>query len=136
MGNRCFLVGASDGTSRMLGEEREIDVRSNASGGRRVIVSTALSALLLNAAGKAGRRRHGLSCFPSASPSPSRVLLPTSFPSLRHRLFVSRGEMARFGGWIRFLMLFLRVLMERPVPNEIQLVEDDDAPKEASLKLK
>ncbi|URE35768.1 hypothetical protein MUK42_03690 [Musa troglodytarum] len=82
------------------------------------------------------RRRHGLSCFPSASPSPSRVLLPTSFPSLRHRLFVSRGEMARFGGWIRFLMLFLRVLMERPVPNEIQLVEDDDAPKEASLKLK
>ncbi|THU48482.1 hypothetical protein C4D60_Mb09t26710 [Musa balbisiana] len=65
-------------------------------------------------------RRRVLSSSPSASPSP--VLLPASFPSLRHRLFVSPGDMARFGGWIRFLMLFLRVLMERPVPNEIQLV--------------
>ncbi|THU50411.1 hypothetical protein C4D60_Mb06t19930 [Musa balbisiana] len=33
--------------------------------------------------------------------------------------------MARFGGWIRFLMSILRVLMERPVPSELELVNGE-----------
>ncbi|CAL9120450.1 unnamed protein product [Musa textilis] len=35
--------------------------------------------------------------------------------------------MARFGGWIRFLMSVLRVLVERPVPSELELVNGEVA---------